>query len=162
MTLLSFRNRQQARSVDSRLLRTMTLFLLKYLLQQADFELGFHLVGAKEMAAVNEKFLQHTGSTDVITFDHSDDFQDLQNRSALKPLHGEIFISIDDALLQAKEFGTTWQSELVRYVVHGILHLRGFDDLNPVARKKMKREENRLVQQLQSRFPVRQLHRRSS
>ena len=60
-------------------------------------------------------------------------------------LHGEIFVCVDEAVLQARKFGTSWQSEIVRYIVHGVLHLLGFDDSSAGARRKMKREENRLV-----------------
>lgn len=150
MTLLSLRNRQRTRRVDLRLLRKVAIFCLKEIFEVREFELGIHLVAAEEMAGVNQTFLQHSGSTDVITFDHAE---------TKNVIHGEIFISIDDAVSQAKEFGTTWQLELVRYVVHGILHLRGFDDLNPVARKKMKREENRVVEELTRRFPLSKLQR---
>ena len=61
--------------------------------------------------------------------------------------------------MQAKKFKTSWQSELVRYVVHGVLHLLGHDDLKPDLRRKMKREENRLVRLLAKRFSLAQLAR---
>lgn len=150
MSVLSIRNRQQTRRIDLRLLRKITLTLLKELCRETDFELGIHLVGQKEMARVNEQFLQHTGSTDVITFD----YKEPENPAGL---HGEIFICIDDAVKQSREFKTTWQSELIRYVVHGILHLKDFDDLTAPERKKMKREENRLVAELSSRFHLSKL-----
>lgn len=101
-----------------------------------DAELGIHLVSEREMTRVNRDFLGHEGSTDVITFDHG---------SGPARLQGELFISVADAVRQADEFGTTWHEEIARYVVHGILHLCGHDDLQPVARRAMKREENRLV-----------------
>jgi rRNA maturation RNase YbeY len=149
MTQLCLRNRQRTRAIDMRFLRKITLCLLKEILDEAQFELGVHLVASEEMAMVNENFLNHKGSTDVITFDY-------QNTEIL---HGEIFICIDDAVKQAREFKTTWQSELVRYVVHGILHLKGFDDLVPAARRKMKREENRLLRELSRRFSLGKLQR---
>ena len=80
-------------------------------------------------------------------------------RSAEWQLHGELFVCVDDAVTQAKEFKTMWQSEVVRYVVHGILHLLGHDDLKPDLRRKMKREENRLVRRLENRFSLAQLSR---
>jgi len=53
-------------------------------------------------------------------------------RNRLKPelqtLLGEIYICVDEAVLQARKFGTSWQSEVIRYLVHGVLHLLGFDD----------------------------------
>jgi probable rRNA maturation factor len=72
-------------------------------------------------------------------------------------IHGELFICVDDAILQAKAFKTSWQSEVVRYIVHGVLHLLGHDDLKPALRRKMKREENRLVRLLAKRFLFAQL-----
>ena len=52
------------------------------------------------------------------------------------------------------EFGTSWQQELIRYLVHGILHLLGFDDQQPAQRRTMKREENRLVRHLEASWDV--------
>ena len=91
------------------------------------------------MTRLNQQFLQHEGSTDIITFDHG---------STPERLFGEMFICVAEAERQAKAFGTTWQAELRRYVIHGILHLRGYDDLEPAKRRVMKREENRLVRKL--------------
>jgi probable rRNA maturation factor len=65
-----------------------------------------------------------------------------------------LFISVPDAVGQAAVYGTTPSLELLRYVVHGVLHLRGYDDLEPGLRRVMKREENRLVRRLSERFPV--------
>ena len=67
------------------------------------------------------------------------------------------FICVDEAVFQARKFGTSWQSETVRYVVHGVLHLLGHDDLRAAARCKMKREENRLLRELSRRFSLAQL-----
>ena len=164
---LSLLNRQRVRRIDTRLLRQITLHLLDTELGVESFELAIHLVGAEEMAKVNWDFLQHEGSTDVITFDHSDvvaaDVRRLSNKKggavAQKSLHGELFICIDDAVKQAREFRTTWIQELTRYVVHGVLHLRGYDDLKPVARRVMKREENRLVRLVAKEFSLSKLAR---
>ncbi|MBI3191395.1 MAG: rRNA maturation RNase YbeY, partial [Pedosphaera parvula] len=124
MSELLIRNLQRVRPLNLPLLRRITQGLLQDRLKQNRFELGIHLVGATIMARLNKEFLNHTGSTDVITFDHTADGE-------TGTLYGEIFICVDDAVAQARQFGTTWQSELVRYVIHGILHLRGYDDLSP-------------------------------
>ena len=60
---------------------------------------------------------------------------------------------------QAKEFGTKWQDEIVRYVADGMLHLQGYDDLSAAKRKVMKREENRLVKRMGKRFDLRKVGR---
>jgi probable rRNA maturation factor len=68
-------------------------------------------------------------------------------------------VCVDEAILQAKNFKTSWQSEVVRCVVHGVLHLLGHDDLKADLRRKMKREENRLMRSLAKSFSLAQLAR---
>jgi probable rRNA maturation factor len=188
---LSVRNRQRVRRVNTPLLRRIALHVLEKQLRVSDFELAIHLVAAPEMARVNKAFLQHEGSTDVITFDHSDLGVRLSSGAAIpaswllknpsKPaeaptslrpgrphsvgshedLHGEIFICLNDAVKQALEFRTTWQGELTRYVIHGLLHLCGHDDLQPAARRIMKREENRVLRAITKRFALSEFEIRS-
>ncbi len=148
---LAIANRQRTKKINARLLKQIVGELLAEL-ELDEVELGIALVGAKEMARVNWDFLRHEGSTDVITFDHSE-------KQTKKSVHGELFVCVDDAIAQAKEFGTSWQAEVVRYVVHGVLHLLGYDDLKPAMRREMKREENRLVRHLEKSFSLAQLSR---
>jgi probable rRNA maturation factor len=137
-------SRQRTKKINLRRLRqTAVALLVETGVPSA--ELGINLVAADEMARVNQAFLNHQGPTDVITFDYS---------TPGPQLHGELFICIDQAVRQARQFRATWQSELVRYLIHGVLHLLGHDDLKPVARRKMKREENRLLRQLAKKFPL--------
>lgn len=147
-------NRQRRRRIDTARLKQITRALLAEL-KIPDAELGIHLVSAKHMAQVNWQYLQHEGSTDVITFDHSE--ASGAGDGLPRRLYGELFVCVDDAARQAVEFGTTWRSEVVRYVVHGVLHLLGYDDLKPELRRKMKRAENRLVRRLEATRPVAKL-----
>ena len=151
-------NRQRTKKINARLLKQITAALLAELKVQ-EAALGISLVAAPEMTLVNETFLQHEGSTDVITFNYAV----LEKRKAesgrRKQLHGELFVCVDEAILQAKKFDASWQSEVVRYIVHGVLHLLGHDDLRADLRRKMKREENRLVRLLARRFALAQLAR---
>jgi probable rRNA maturation factor len=145
MKELQVRNTQRDRRIDTRLLRKITRGLLEELLGIEEYELGIHLVTADKMAKVNEAFLQHSGPTDVITF----------NLNEGGPgFGGEIYVCVAVAEKQAAEFQTSWPSEVVRYVVHGILHLLGYDDLAPAQRKTMKREENRLMKRLEHQFDL--------
>jgi len=164
---ITLRNRQRLRRVDLRLLRQIVRALLKQMCPEAGFDLGIYVVGQAEMTGLNEGFLHHQGSTDVITFDYSGN---ARGRSCLSGsgipgkhtgdgpfaspflLHGEIFVCLDEALSQASRFHTLWQSELVRYIVHGLLHLLGHDDLNTGARRRMKRAEDSVVRQLARQF----------
>lgn len=147
---ICLRNRQRDCPINLRLLRRVLRFALERVFGISDCELCFHFVPASEMARVNEKFLNHIGPTDVITFSHS------ANR---EKLHGEIFICPKVAAVQAREFRTSWQEEIVRYCVHGLLHLRGYDDVRAADRRKMKREEDRVVNDLTAQFAVARLRR---
>jgi probable rRNA maturation factor len=142
------------RKINRRLLKQITAALLADLkIEKAD--VGIHLVAAPEMTLLNEKFLRHADSTDVITFDYSAPRRQMPD--ARRQLHSEIFACMDEAVLQARKFGTSWQSEVVRYIIHGVLHLLGFDDSSAVARRKMKREENRRLRELSRRFALSKL-----
>lgn len=155
--VLTIRNRQRTRPVDLRWLRQIARELVRSLPQVSRIELGVFLVADAEMTRINEAFLHHAGTTDVITFEYAE--PGTQNPE-LKRLHGEMFICVDEALRQARRFRTSWQSEIVRYLVHGVLHLLGYDDSHPAARRRMKREENCRLRQLTGHFALSRLARK--
>jgi probable rRNA maturation factor len=146
-SVLLVRNRQSCRGIDARFLRRIILHLMQEELAAENFELGVHLVGEAAMIRANEGYLQHEGCTDVITFDHS-----IPGRASY--LHGDLLVCVPEAVRQAKLFRVTWQKELVRYIVHGMLHLRGYDDHNASDRRKMKGVENRVLGHLAQRFDL--------
>jgi len=114
-----------------------------------DFELACHLVDSAEIAALNARHLGHVGPTDVISFDYG---APPGTPPEAPCLCGEVFACLDVARTQAPAYHTTWKSEVVRYLVHGFLHLRGYDDQSAPARRLMKREEDRLMTQLSAAF----------
>ena len=146
---LTLANRQRTLKINGRYLREITTVLLTEL-AEPEAELEINLVSPAQMAKVNQDFLQHEGPTDVITFDY-------RAPSPGAALHGELFVCPAVAVTQAREFGTDWRSELVRYVIHGILHLQGYDDLEPVARRRMKRVEGRTLRAITRRFALSKL-----
>ena len=158
---LALLNRQRTKKINTRLLREIVQQVLVELKIESveSVELGISLVGAREMTLLNETFLKNEGSTDIITFDYQE--PGAGSRKPEAKLHGELFICVDEAILQAKRFRSTWQSEIVRYVVHGILHLLGHDDLKPALRRRMKREENRRLRGLAGGFSLSRLHRKT-
>ena len=81
---------------------------------------------------VNRQYLQHDYYTDIITFDYCEG----------NTLHGDIFVSLDTVRSNAAEFGATFDNELHRILIHGILHLCGQADKTPDARAEMTRKEN--------------------
>ena len=165
---LAICNRQRVRSVDLRLLGRITRALLQEWIGERQYELGVHLVAVPEITRLNEQFLGHRGLTDVITLDYSCGVPPSgapglevtvhaapdSLKAGLQTLQGELFVCVDEAVIQARRFRTTWQAEVVRYIVHGLLHLREFDDQRPAARRRMKREENRLLKEISRRFAL--------
>lgn len=81
---------------------------------------------------VNLRYLHHDYFTDVITFDYCEG-----NR-----LSGDLFISVDSVRENAVEFGTEFDDELHRVIVHGLLHLIGYDDHTPEDQKQMRDKED--------------------
>lgn len=150
--ILQINNRQQLQ-INTRELKRLLADVLRRDLEVRAFELGIHLVGAGEMTCVNETFLKHEGSTDVITFNHRD-----QHDAA--ELHGEIFVCIDEAVALAPRFRASWQAEVIRYAIHGLLHLQGFDDHESTERRAMKRVENRVMRSVRKRFAVTSIARK--
>ena len=144
MKQLSVRNQQRRFSVSSREVRKAMELLLTDLLQIKTFDLSVLFVNETRMTQLNQTHLQHEGPTDILTFDYC-------TRTLL---HGELVICPAIASEHARKYRTSLGCELMRYMIHGVLHLQGFDDKTASARHKMKNEENRLLQRLARRFPV--------
>ncbi len=144
---LSFRNLQRRRRINTPLLHQITHDLISRLLQIDRATIGFQFVSARRMSQVNWDYLKHEGPTDIITFGYP-------TGNPKKEVQGDIYICVEVAESQSEEFGTTWQQELVRYLVHGVLHLLGFDDHQPADRRAMKRQENRLLHQLEASWDL--------
>lgn len=155
---VTLRNRQRRHAVNLHLLRRIVQALLDEVWPDGNLDLGIYLVAEAEMTRLNETFLQHEGSTDVITFDYAEPAAPLA-RGVKSPalLHGEIFVCVDEAVSQTSRFHTSWQSEVVRYIVHGVLHLLGHNDLRNRACRRMKAAEDALVGQLARCFEFRPL-----
>ena len=91
-------------------------------------EVSILIVSDNKIATLHQKFMNETGPTDVITFQH-----------------GEIFISAEMARRNAKRFGNSLGRELRLYVVHGLLHLHGLDDQDPVKARRMETVQREIL-----------------
>ena len=88
--------------------------------------------------AVNREFLGHDYYTDIITFDYS----------TASTLNGDIFISLDTVRSNAEMVGTTFENELHRILIHGILHLTGQGDKTPETKEQMTEKEEKALAKL--------------
>ena len=94
--------------------------------------LQYVFVSDDELYEMNVKYLNHNTLTDIITFDYS------ENRS----LSGDLFISIDRVRENAVAFNASFDLELRRVMVHGLLHLAGYGDKSPEDEQLMRRKED--------------------
>lgn len=98
-------------------------------------EVGYMFVDDKKILEVNNEYLGHDYYTDVITFDYDED----------DTVNGDIVISLDTVRTNAELFGKTYEEELHRVIIHGILHLCGINDKGPGERELMEAAENKAL-----------------
>ena len=118
--------------------KNMVHNLVKNLKKDLEFDISsffINFISREEIIDINKKFLKHNYYTDIITFNYSG------NNNILD---GEIFISVEDAEINAKRFNVNFNDEIIRLVIHGFLHLLGYDDKDRNKKIAMKKRENQL------------------
>jgi probable rRNA maturation factor len=129
-------NEQSRHEVDGEQLRAAVLGVV----DEAEIgagEVSLAIVDDETIHALNVQYLQHDYPTDVISF---------VLEQAAGHLEGEVIVSADMAALVAKEYGWPTQHELLLYVIHGTLHLVGYDDKDPQKKIEMQAAERRHLQ----------------
>ena len=91
-------------------------------------EISVLIVSDRKIASLHRQFMNESGPTDVITFQH-----------------GEIFVGVESARRNARRFGNAFERELRLYVVHGLLHLHGFDDRNAASARRMQVVQRKIL-----------------
>ena len=120
-------NRQNRHAVDTdRLLAAARLVLEGEGISRATLSIA--VVSDRAIRPLNRRYLQHDYATDVLSF---------LLDSGPGWLDGEIIVSADTAAAQAPQYGSSAEAELLLYVIHGSLHLVGYDDTTPTERKRM-------------------------
>lgn len=90
-----------------------------------------------DIKKINRSFLNHDYPTDVIAFNLED--------TTGESLEGEVYIGFERAREQAPDFGASYREELFRLVIHGVLHLLGWEDVTPSKKRKMTARENKFL-----------------
>jgi probable rRNA maturation factor len=91
-------------------------------------EISVLIVSDRKIESLHRQFMNESGPTDVITFQH-----------------GEIFVGVESARRNARRFGNAFERELRLYVVHGLLHLHGFDDRNAASARRMRVVQRKIL-----------------
>lgn len=95
-------------------------------------DVGYIFCNDERILEVNREYLQHDYYTDIITFDYTEG----------DTISGDLFISLDTVKTNSEQFGTEYDEELHRTIIHGILHLCGINDKGPGERAIMEAAEN--------------------
>lgn len=98
-------------------------------------EIAYIFVNDERILEINRQYLQHDYYTDIITFDYTEG----------DTISGDLFISLDTVRTNAEQVGATYEQELHRVIIHGILHLCGINDKGPGERAVMEAAENRAL-----------------
>lgn len=98
-------------------------------------EIAYIFCDDAKILEVNVQYLGHDYFTDIITFDYCEG----------DSISGDLFISLDTVRSNAEKFGKTYEEELHRVIIHGVLHLCGINDKGPGEREVMEAEENKAL-----------------
>ncbi len=141
------KNLQRSTKLDPRSIKRDLARALR-LLDLSQTELSVVFVNSERMRRLNARYRGVDRSTDVLSFPLSDDSSSAKRHElpgGPAPL-GDIVICVPKALAQAKQYGLTFRQEIRRLLVHGLLHLVGYDhELSPYQKKKMEKKERELL-----------------
>ena len=98
-------------------------------------EISYVFTSNEQLRLMNKKFLNHNYFTDVITFDYNEE----------NLISGDIFVSVEQVRINSREFKSSFENELSRVVIHGVLHLLGYDDASHNEIKVMRKEEEKAL-----------------
>ena len=101
-------------------------------------DIGYLFCSDNKILEINKQYLQHDYYTDIITFDYSED----------KEVSGDMFISVETVNSNAKLFDVDYEEELLRVIIHGILHLCGYKDETDEEKETMRKLENEALTML--------------
>lgn len=104
--------------------------------------INFIFTSDKYLLNINKQYLSHNYFTDIITFN------DVQGNI----INGDIFISLETVKNNSLRFGVSFEEELSRVMIHGILHLMGYDDQTKEQKSEMRKKENEYLDRLKNLF----------
>lgn len=152
---LSLENNQNKIPIPLTLLHQRALYFISVLAKEKKHQLtsktqvNFLFVNDREIKKWHKEYLYDPTPTDVISFSMREG-----GHSMGEDILGDIVISVDTAKRQAKENGKKLNEELTLYMIHGVLHLLGYDDLTPQKKKKMDAVQFPLLEKVLLKKPI--------
>ncbi len=105
-------------------------------------ELNYVFCDDKKIVEINRHYLRHDYPTDIITFPYS-----------YNPVEAEIYISINTVRSNSVDYGVRFETELLRVIAHGLLHMLGYDDQTEIEKESMRNREEKTILLFQSLYP---------
>ncbi len=118
--------------------------------EEPEWDLAVTFAGDRSMARYNSELVGHSGTTDVITFGYFDD----PDSFFPGEVGVELIVNPDAAAREGEKRGTGYSYELTLYMVHGLLHAAGEDDLTESSRRRMRRREREVMSELRREFDL--------
>lgn len=128
------RNLNKKHRLNEKFIKKLTADILKILRKPRSAELEIIFLSDSAIRLLNRRYKGRNISTDVLSFELGE--------------LGEVIISSDTALRNSKIFNTSFEEEIVLYIIHGILHLFGYDDESVRAKNRMSKKENGIRERL--------------
>lgn len=156
---IDIQNSQNHLTIDETQLQEAVLYLLQAE-QVSQAEISLAVVDNPTMRELNREYLSHDYDTDVLSFllecQATDAPENSDLRGAGKSIEGEIIISAEMALSMAEHYHWPAEQEFLLYVVHGLLHLCGYDDLSDEELKVMRLREQQIFDHWKLQIPRRE------
>jgi probable rRNA maturation factor len=136
MITIELTNRQRIKRVSFKQLHRYLGKVLRFL-NLSSQRVSILLCDDRLIKRLNQKYFGNSSLTDVIAF---------PLRDSLEPDYlGEVVVSVERAVRVAPKLGRRWQDELKLYLVHGILHLSGYDDRTKAGRLRMEKKQEEII-----------------
>ena len=144
-------NLNRKRKIDLSKIEKAAKAALK-LLRKKNAEVNIIFLSSQKIRVFNRAYLNKDAATDVIAFPGEGYYgPELIGKAHSKYFLGDIAISSDKAFCNAKIYGLTFTEEIVLYVIHGILHITGYEDITKKGREKMRRKEDELFKRIKEK-----------
>ena len=139
---LKIQNLNESYRLNEAFIRRIVLKILSFIKKRQDAEIEIVFLDDEAIRALNKKYRGENRPTDVLSFKME------RREFSQKKFLGEVFISLDRALKNSEIFDEAFEYELTLYIVHGILHLFGYDDENERDQLRMSKRQSQVLNYL--------------